>query len=276
MSTTICPFESPAATPSCPNNTASTCGVSGTMMMTTSAFSATSLPDLQTTPPSATSSGAIGPTSCRNRRWPAACRWRAIGRPMVPRPIKPISIISNSPLSFLASCSGIGRQRGVPTEALDRRRPRLIFAPDPAAITNSVEVPEQEGIVDFAGARLIAAGIIGKLDMSDARQMFLQGARNVAFHDLHVVDVVLHEQIARADVRDDLKRLCRLVQEEAGNIDRVDRLDQKLDPFPGERVRGEAQISDQPLVQLDRIRAVRRDADQAVELTAIERLGVID
>ena len=30
------------------------------MMMTTSAFSATSLPDLQTTPPAATSSGAIG------------------------------------------------------------------------------------------------------------------------------------------------------------------------------------------------------------------------
>src|SRR6266404_6106315 len=98
---------------------------------------------------------------------------------MVPRPIKPISIISISPLSFLASGSGIGRQCGVPTEAFDRRRPRLVFAPDPAAITNSVEMAEQEGIVDLTRTRLIAPGIIGKLDMGDARQMFLQGARNV-------------------------------------------------------------------------------------------------
>ena len=105
---------------------------------------------------------------------------------------------------------------------------------------------------------------------------FCKRARDVALHDLHVVDVVLHEQIARAHVGNELKRLCGPVQEEAGNVDRVDRLDQKLDPLPGERVRGEAQIADQHLVQLDPIGAVRRDADQAVELTAIERLGVVD
>src|SRR5438552_1673079 len=87
---------------------------------------------------------------------------------MVPRPIKPISIISTPLCPFLLLWSGIGRQRGVPTEALDRRRPRLVFAPDPAAITNSVEMAEQEGIVDLARARLIAAGIIGELDMRDA------------------------------------------------------------------------------------------------------------
>src|SRR4029450_4608969 len=138
---------------------------------------------------------------------------------MVPRPMKPISIISNSPLFFFASCSSIGRQRGVPTEAFDRRRPRLVFAPDPAAITNSVEMAEQEGIVDLAGARLVAPGIIGQLDMGDARQVLLQAARNVAFHNLHMVDVILHEQIARAYVRNELKRLCGLVQEEAWNID---------------------------------------------------------
>ena len=107
-------------------------------------------------------------------------------------------------------------------------------------------------------------------------EMFLQGARDVALHHLHVVDVVLHEQIARAYVRNELKRLRGPVQEEAGNIDRVDRLDQKLDPLPGERIRGEAQIADQHLVEIDRVRAVRRDADEAVELTAIERLGVVD
>src|SRR6185437_4739159 len=185
MSTTICPFETPSATPSFPNSTASTCGVSGTMMITTSACSATSLPVLQTTPPAETSSGAMGTTSCRNRRWPAAWRWAAIGRPMVPRPIKPISIIS-TPLRRFCLC--IGRQRGVPAEALGRRGPRLVFAPDPATITNSVEMPEQEGIVDLAGPRLVAAGIVGKLDMGDVGQMFLQGPRDVALHHLHVVD----------------------------------------------------------------------------------------
>src|SRR5881275_3140238 len=115
---------------------------------------------------------------------------------MVPRPIKPISIISTPLCLFLLSWSGIGRQRGVPTEALDRRRPRLVFAPDPATITNSVEMAEQEGIVDLAGARLVAAGVVGKLDMGDARQVLLHGARDVALHHLHVVDIVLHEQIA--------------------------------------------------------------------------------
>ena len=111
--------------------------------------------------------------------------------------------------------------------------------------------------------------------MRDAWQVFLQGARNVALHHLHVVDVVLHEQIARAYVRDDLKRLFGPVQKKAGNIDRVDRLDQKLDPFPAERIRGKAQIADQYLVEIGRVRTVGRDADQTIELTAIERLGVI-
>src|SRR5437763_14604720 len=99
---------------------------------------------------------------------------------MVPRPIKPISIISTPLCLFLLSWSGIGRQRGVPTEALDRRRPRLVFGPDPAAITNSVEMAEQEGKVDVARTRLIAAGIIGQLDTGGAWQGVLQAARDVA------------------------------------------------------------------------------------------------
>ncbi len=38
----------------------------------------------------------------------------------------------------------------------------------------------------------------------------------------------------------------------------------------------ETQISDQHLVQIDPVRAVGRNADQAVELAAIERPGVVD
>ena len=91
---------------------------------------------------------------------------------MVPRPMKPISIISNSPWSFLGSWSGIERQRRVPSEAITDGCPRLMFTPDPAAITNSVEMPEQEGIVDLACAGLVAAGIVGELNMRDPWQMF--------------------------------------------------------------------------------------------------------
>ena len=137
-------------------------------------------------------------------------------------------------------------------------------------------VAGRQVVQHLAGPRLVAAGVVGKLHMGDAGEVLLQAARDVALHDLHVVDIVLHEQIARAHVRNELKRLLGPVQEEAGNIDRVDRLDQKLDPFLGERVRGEAQIA-RPAPRSDRsVRAIRRDADQAVELAAIERLGVVD
>ena len=43
MSITVLPAERPSATPAEPNRTASTSGVSGTMTMTTSAFSAACL-----------------------------------------------------------------------------------------------------------------------------------------------------------------------------------------------------------------------------------------
>src|SRR3569623_3365270 len=166
MSTTSLPLEMPLATPSWPNSTASTCGVSGTMMMTASASSATSLADLQATPPAAISSGATGATSCRRTLWPAARRWPAIGRPMVPSPMKPMSIIS----VVSSSLEGL---RGMPGQAFQRRGARLVFAADPAAIADRVEMAEQEGIVDLAGAGLVAAGIVRELDVGDAVEMLL-------------------------------------------------------------------------------------------------------
>ena len=68
---------------------------------------------------------------------------------------------------------------------------------------------EQERIVDFAGARLVAAGIVGELDMRDPRQVLLHRAGEIALHDLHVIDVVLQEEIVRADLVDELERLLR-------------------------------------------------------------------
>ena len=87
--------------------------------------------------------------------------------------------------------------RRVPAESLSGGGARLVFAADPAAIADRVEMPEEEGIIDLAGAGFVAAGIVGELDMGDARRVLLQVSRDVALHQLHVVDIVLDEEIAR-------------------------------------------------------------------------------
>ena len=117
----------------------------------------------------------------------------------------------------------------MPAETVDRRRPRLVFAPDPATITNSVEMPEQKGIVDLAGPRLVAAGVIGELHMGDAGQMLLQRSRDrltgrqelldqVQLHrdpevaDLDRVDVgtVPSSRLTRRDPNEGTSRVVRL------------------------------------------------------------------
>ena len=48
---------------------------------------------------------------------------------------------------------------------------------------------------------------IGDLNVRDRLQMALDACREIAFHDLHVIDVVLEEQVAGADFADDVQRL---------------------------------------------------------------------
>src|SRR2546423_714237 len=63
--------------------------------------------------------------------------------------------------------------------------------------------------------------------MSDAAKMLLQAARDVAFHHLHVVNVVLDKEVVRPDIADELSRLLGAAEEETRDVDRVDRLDQQ-------------------------------------------------
>ncbi len=92
MSTTILPCDRPSATPSSPNSTASTCGVSGTMMMMMSALLATSLRR------GADRGAAVDQRIGRHAVVVVqvqlvaalACRCPAIGAPMMPSPMKPI------------------------------------------------------------------------------------------------------------------------------------------------------------------------------------------
>ena len=94
MSTTILPGVSPPTTPSAPKSASSTSGVSGTMRIITSAAAATVLGEAHSLPPPSSNALSFTPLRlCRNKVWPACCRLRAIGAPMIPRPIKPILLI---------------------------------------------------------------------------------------------------------------------------------------------------------------------------------------
>src|SRR6478752_2153864 len=81
----------------------------------------------------------------------------------------------------------------VPPKAFDSGFLWLVFAPDPAAISNLIKISKQEGIVDLAGPRFVAARIIGQLNMCDTSEVLLQRWCNITFHHLHVVDVILNE-----------------------------------------------------------------------------------
>src|SRR5215813_8848513 len=78
-----------------------------------------------------------------------------------------------------------------PSQPFDRIAGGPVFAADPALITKLVDVLEQERIVDLAGARLMAPRGIGKLHVTDLGEMLFDGGREIAFLDLHVIDVVL-------------------------------------------------------------------------------------
>src|SRR3984885_12311657 len=190
---------------------------------------------------------------------------------MIPRPMKPTSIMLIFPSALC-----VDHLSRVPPEAFDGGRLRFVFAADPAAISDLVEMLKQEGIVDLAGAGFVAAGVVGQLHMRNAGKVPSQGWRDISLHHLHVIDVILNEEIVRSDIGDDLNGLLCPVQEEAGNVAGVDRLDQKSNAFARKDVCREPQIAQQYFIQLEVVCIGRRDADQAIELTAIQSLCIID
>src|SRR5512137_1246585 len=177
MSTTVVPGRNPSATPPGPKSTASTSGVSGTIVMTTSERAATSFPPEQATPPLASRSAGTGFRSWRKSLCPAPARLAAMGRPMIPSP--------TNPTSMDAPPSGAREVRREPAEAGGGLPARLVLASDPAAVVHRVELLEDERVVDLAGARLVAPGIVGHLDVGDAGEVPAQRLHEVSLHDLH-------------------------------------------------------------------------------------------
>jgi hypothetical protein len=152
----------------------------------------------------------------------------------------------------------------------------LYSQPIHSFVAQRVDELEKEAVIDLARARLVAPRIVRELHVRDLRQVGLDGVGELAFHPLRVIDVVLHEQVGRADILDDVERLPRVVQVEARDVVRVDRLDQELDARTRQLARGEAQVLDERRAHARGILARRRDARQAIDLRALERARIVD
>ena len=107
---------------------------------------------------------------------------------------------------------------------------REILAADPARIARPVEQIEQVGIVDLADIRLVALGHARDLDVGGDRLMALEAPREVAGHDLGVVEVELELQARLVQLGDQGGAFGRRVEQVARNVAAVDRLDQGQAP----------------------------------------------
>ena len=93
ISITADPLEAPSSTPPGPIIAASESAESGTMVITSELFSAISFEDEAALAPSPTiSSTLVATTSKTVRECPSFIRFRTMGFPIIPNPIKPMSI----------------------------------------------------------------------------------------------------------------------------------------------------------------------------------------
>ncbi len=152
----------------------------------------------------------------------------------------------------------------------------LVLAANPAGVADAVQVLEQEGVIHLAGAGLVAARVVGKLHMANARQVLLRRGGQFTFHALGVVQVVLHEGVVCANLVEDRYRLLGAVEVEARDVEGVDRLDQQPQPGLFQLGRGKAQVLDEGLAQQLGRHASRRLARQAIELRHTQCLGIDD
>src|ERR1700733_491248 len=213
MSITSLPRERPAATPFEANSTFSTSGVSGTIRITTSDFSATALAS-GTTSATARMSSASEARSGTISECFALCRLSAMGRPMMPRPMNPIFMVVSLNSEFLA-----------PFQAGDGIAGRAVFASDPAAIAEFIHPSEHEAPTDLPGSRLIARGDVGDLHVRDHRPELFHAFGDVAFGRLAMINVELQAKPVASDGLDDGGALRLGIQKVSRHVAVIDRLD---------------------------------------------------
>ncbi len=124
----------------------------------------------------------------------------------------------------------------------------------------------------------MASGNAGDLDVADVRRVPAQLLRQVALDDLRVIEVHLHLEIARADLVAD--RVCLRLRGEqiAGEVARIDRLDQDRHPLRSRFGACETQVAHvrarAPLA-FGGVRALRHDSRHHVDARAMQPLRVL-
>ena len=115
---------------------------------------------------------------------------------------------------------------------------------------------------------------IRELHVADFGQVLFDRGSQVAFHDLHVIDVVLEQQIRQVGVMHDVEGLARIIQIEPGDVARIDGFDEQLQVLFCEFLAGELQVGDVSLAHLVFADAARLEAGHAVDLGGAQRLCI--
>jgi hypothetical protein len=102
-------------------------------------------------------------------------------------------------------------------------------------------------MMQFADVGFVPVGHARDLDVAHTLrgQVLAKFHRDIALHDLAVVEVHLNLHVGHADFGDDSVRVVLAVQEVAGNVAAIDRLDQQVDADGRRLARGPCQIGDE-------------------------------
>ena len=121
----------------------------------------------------------------------------------------------------------------------------------------------------------MAAGVVGKLDVADGVPVGLHGDGDIAFHDLHMVDVVLEHHVRPIDLCDYLQGVVGPVDEEAGYVPGVDGLDHDGGADFGGLIGCILEVFHEGVLQGDRVRAIGDHPGQCGNAGAVQRPGVL-
>ena len=122
----------------------------------------------------------------------------------------------------------------------------------------------------------MTARIIGNLDMTDTRQILLQNTRQLTFHSLGMVNVVLQISIRMRHLVENAEHLGRRIQEKPRHVARIERLDQQTDIFCRQRLGGKTQVLDHHPTLLGHRHIRPGLSDQTVDLFDAQPLRILN
>src|SRR5258705_8165863 len=163
-----------------------------------------------------------------------------------------------------------------PPKPIARSTSRCVFPSDPTRVAERLEDLEDGHEVDRTRSWLVTTGDIRDLDVSNRTELTGYRPHHVLSHSLHVVHVVLQEQIDRRGLRANLDSLPRAMERESGNIRGIDAFDQQRDPGRLEALGSETEVADKRVAPRGIVDARWNDAGQAIHSSTPEHLGIFE